>query len=125
MFYGHYDDLDGLNPFFIRSVVGMAKQNDNVSISIVLIPSSSGLWLECVRGEKMTDRIRLNPFFIRSVVGINFTAGSSTVGVLIPSSSGLWLESSTTRNHWPRSSLNPFFIRSVVGIDTLKKEVQP
>ena len=59
-----------LNPFFIRSAVGIA-----------------------VRAMPRHGLPGLNPFFIRSAVGIDLAGGPRGHGVLIPSSSGLLLES--------------------------------
>ena len=61
----------GLNPFFIRSAVGMVRNADLVHTAWVLIPSSSGLRLEW---NGRAPRVR-DPNY-----------------VLIPSSSGLRLE---------------------------------
>ena len=84
----------GLNPFFIRSVVGIYAMSQARLAREVLIPSSSGLWLEFTAFVKCGYMRGLNPFFIRSVVGI---VDGAKVGMT-------------------KAGLNPFFIRSVVGI---------
>ena len=130
-----------LNPFFIRSAVGMGRQDRGSQEPRVLIPASSGLRLESpgkrmrlvrirlnpffilrsavgMHDELQRDgEVRLNPFFIRSAVGIcQVCVGWSYTRVLIPSSSGLRLECPGSRRSARRSSLNPFFIRSAVGM---------
>ena len=84
---------DRLNPFFIRSAVGMRHEPEQLPSRGVLIPSSSGLRLE---------------FQFRIVAAFD--------SVLIPSSSGLRLESRPVRTCSSSRCLNPFFIRSAVGI---------
>ena len=49
------EDIGGLNPFFIRSAVGMGEIDAVVQLGDVLIPSSSGLLLEWKRRSKDSD----------------------------------------------------------------------
>ena len=71
-----------LNPFFIRSAVGINGEGRSGPPRWVLIPSSSGLRLECNTAGGVITAIRLNPFFIRSAVGIN---RAQQMGVLVQS----------------------------------------
>ena len=59
-----------LNPFFIRSAVGMKLMSILQYQVSVLIPSSSGLRLESPTRQSSDNPVCLNPFFIRSAVGI-------------------------------------------------------
>ena len=62
---------EGLNPFFIRSLVQMGVQAFNEHLPPVLIPSSSGRWFKYNPVQDRHHPIRrLNPFFIRSLVQI-------------------------------------------------------
>ena len=87
-----------LNPFFIRSAVGIGAPDEFPLEGTVLIPSSSGLRLELFMQPAITDAL-----------------------VLIPSSSGLRLESCGTGASSRNQRLNPFFIRSAVGIEDVVK----
>ena len=64
----------GLNPFFIRSAVGIDHGTVAANVSGVSIPSSSGLRLESRKASKLAKQVCLNPFFIRSAVGIKALA---------------------------------------------------
>ena len=129
-----------LNPFFIRSAVGILQRAQEELRGTVSIPSSSGLRLECPRmgegdaasmsqsllhqvcGWNFQDRGNvggwgLNPFFIRSAVGISPGRCSRRRG---PSQSLLhqvcgWNFPRRSRR-WRSECLNPFFIRSAVGM---------
>ena len=84
----------GLNPFFIRSAVGMRRRHEhrNGDRSQSLLHQVCG-WNPVAGSDYVRPR-SLNPFFIRSAVGIWFSSAARWCGrVSIPSSSGLRLES--------------------------------
>ena len=66
-----------LNPFFIRSAVGILDLQHVRRHRRVLIPSSSGLRLEFSYLDAADTLDSLNPFFIRSAVGIELIDNSS------------------------------------------------
>ena len=80
-----------LNPFFFRSLVGLAVTADDETFA------------------------GLNPFFFRSLVGPRTTRTTSPGFVLIPSFSGLWLVVAEGLQGQAHQGLNPFFFRSLVG----------
>ena len=88
-----------LNPFFIRSAVGiytsLAACDGAGGLNPFFIRSAVGIF----RWHPRVVTVCLNPFFIRSAVGMD----------------GRYAVSRT------RSSLNPFFIRSAVGIGRAQK----
>ena len=134
-----------LNPFFIRSAVGICLPQRIRLERFVSIPSSSGLRLELIKNGRCINQMvsqsllhqvcgwnrrsgrggivvdRLNPFFIRSAVGtlVQRLIDHNT-DVSIPSSSGLRLELSTDMLISSQRRLNPFFIRSAVGTSSSK-----
>ena len=109
--------VGSLNPFFIRSAVGIERRQMDDRRRHVLIPSSSGLRLEWCNNNRRNTIHRLNPFFIRSAVGMHSPPRATATGsVLIPSSSGLRLEYMDYERCVRTLRLNPFFIRSAVGM---------
>ena len=84
---------DRLNPFFVRSLVGIQHERVHQVPLHVLIPSLSGLSLESPLPPLTPEVEGLNPFFVRSLVGIHDHAAAA---------------------HLP--GLNPFFVRSLVGM---------
>ena len=109
-----------LNPFFIRSAVGIALSRQALPQSVRLNPffirSAVGI---SVRSDGSGGSASLNPFFIRSAVGIDDCRREiMRTFVLIPSSSGLRLEFFQIDISHSVSCLNPFFIRSAVGMNS-------
>ena len=132
-----------LNPFQIRALVGTKISWKTTSLTTVLIPFKSGLWLEQYKPKRVSSVLtvlipfksglwleqqhgfddskrhyRLNPFQIRALVGTDDYV-EETIDeelVLIPFKSGLWLERSGKWWIWRTPScLNPFQIRALVG----------
>ena len=109
--------LQSLNPFFIRSAVGLRKEGRTRNRKWVSIPSSSGLRLDWNEGKE-------EPTFGRSQSLLHQVCGwiehpprtPQHRPVSIPSSSGLRLDFDQEDGKRTARSLNPFFIRSAVGL---------